>query len=172
LGADVPFFIFDTPFAVARGVGDRLKKINIGKKLYHILVYPDLKVATKGIYRALDASVARQKPGLTKQSGSLTNRQGGDKIGFPKNWDGLEELLHNDLEAVVVAKNPVVGKTIRCLVSSLGRRVVVSGSGPSVFCLCGTRKEAVRARERLFRSVPARLRKRWQVFIVETKDMN
>ncbi len=155
LGADVPFFIFDTPFAIGRGVGDKLQKLNLNKKFFHILVYPGFKVATKDVYQ-----------GLSK---GLTNNRGGVRIALPEDWNSLERLLHNDLEAVVAAKKPIIGIIIKCLASSLGRRAIVSGSGPSVFCLCPTRKEAVKARVKLLRSAPGALRKRWQVFIVETK---
>jgi len=91
------------------------------------------------------------------------------KIALPADPGMLEGFLHNDLERVVVAKKPVIGKVIRCLVSSLARRAIVSGSGPSVFCLYKTRKEAIKARLKFLRSVPAASRKGWQVFIVETK---
>ncbi|MBN2452996.1 MAG: 4-(cytidine 5'-diphospho)-2-C-methyl-D-erythritol kinase [Candidatus Omnitrophica bacterium] len=154
LGADVPFFIFDTPFAVGRGIGDRLKKADLRVKLYHLLIYPGFKVATKDVYKALDLG--------------LTMRRGGDKITLPKDWSGFEGIVHNDLEDIIIIKRPVIGKVIQCLVSSLGRKAMVSGSGPSVFCLYRTRREAVRARDKLFSSVPARLRRNWQVFIVET----
>lgn len=157
LGADVPFFIFDEPFAIGRGIGDRLEKLDLNTKLYHLIVYPGFKVATKDIYQALDASKR------------LTNRRGGDKITLPKSRDSLEGLLRNDLEAIVAAKRPVIGKVIKCLASSLGRKVMVSGSGPSVFCLCRTGREAIEAKNKLLNSVPEHSRKHWQVFIVWTK---
>lgn len=155
LGADVPFFIFDTPFAIGRGVGDKLQKLNLNKKFFHILIYPGFKVATKGVYQGL--------------SRDLTNNRGGVRITLPKDWNSLERLLHNDLEAVVAAKKPVIGIIIKCLASSLGRRAIVSGSGPSVFCLCPTRKEAMKARVKLLHGAAGILKKRGQIFIVETK---
>jgi len=157
LGADVPFFIFDEPFAIGRGIGDRLKKLNLRKKFFHILIYPGFKVATKEVYRALGASR------------DLTNRYSGAKITSPKNFNSLEGLLYNDLESIAIAKKPVIGKIIKCLASSLDKRAMVSGSGPSVFCLYRTRREAAEAKKKLFSSVPAGSRRRWQVFIVETK---
>ncbi|MCX5678796.1 MAG: 4-(cytidine 5'-diphospho)-2-C-methyl-D-erythritol kinase [Candidatus Omnitrophica bacterium] len=158
LGADVPFFMFDAPFAIGRGIGDRLEKSNLNTKLYHIIIYPGFKVATKDIYQALDLSRR------------LTNSHRDDRITLPKDWDGFEGLLRNDLETIVTAKRPVVGKVIRCLASSLlGRKAMVSGSGPSVFCLCRTGKEAIEVKNRLLNSVPERSRKRWQVFIAWTR---
>lgn len=163
LGADVPFFIFNEPFAIAEGIGDRLKKFDLHIILYHIIIYPGFKVATKDIYREFDTF----NKGLSRR---LTKNRSDDRITLPKSWDGFEGLLHNDLEAIVTAKRPVVGKVIRCLASSLlDGKAMVSGSGPSVFCLCRTGKEAIRAKNRLLSSVPEHLRKRWQVFIAWTE---
>ncbi|MFH1189295.1 MAG: 4-(cytidine 5'-diphospho)-2-C-methyl-D-erythritol kinase [Candidatus Omnitrophota bacterium] len=172
LGADVPFFILDTPFAIGKGIGDRLKKLDMKGKLFHLLIYPGFKVATKDVYQGLPMPRLKNSalvPSEVEGPKSLTNFSGDVKIRLPKGCNGLEEMLHNDLEAVVAAKKPVIGTIIRCLASSLGRRAIVSGSGPSVFCLCGTRKEALKARGKLCGSVPAGSRKRWRVFIAWTK---
>ena len=155
LGADVPFFLLHTPYAIGRGIGDKLRAVDSRLKLWHLLIYPGFKVATKDVYKELDKN--------------LTWVSGGDKMTFPKRWNDAEGLLWNDLEGVVAGKRPVIGKIIQCLASSLGKRAIVSGSGPSVFCLYKTRKGAIQAKERLFRSVSARVRKRWQAFIVETE---
>lgn len=172
LGADVPFFLFNVPFAIGKSRGDRLEALNIGKKFWHILVYPGFKVATKDVYRAFDASASLSiNPEHSRRVDfALTRKYGDDKMAFPKDWDRLGDLIHNDLGAVVVRKRPVIGKVIKCLVSSLDKKTIVSGSGPSVFCLYRTRKEAIRARRRLSRSVPAASRRGWQVFIVGTQS--
>ncbi len=155
IGADVPFFIYDTPFAIGRGIGDRLEKLALKAKLHHILVYPGFKLATKDVYGSLDLG--------------LTTPRGDDKITLPESFSDFEGMIHNDLEAAAVNKRPIIGKVIECLASSLCRRAMVSGSGPSVFCLCRTRREAMKAKGKLFKSVPKRSRKLWQVFIVETE---
>lgn len=159
LGADVPFFILDTPFAVGKSRGDDLKKASIKLKPWHLLVYPGpFKASTGRIYEAFDRS-----------DFALTTHGGNAKITMPKHWKGLESLLHNDLGDVVAKTGPVIGKVMQCLVASLGDKVTVAGSGPSIFCLYRTRKEALAARKKLFRSVPAGNRKLWRVFIVGTK---
>ncbi|MCM8761199.1 MAG: 4-(cytidine 5'-diphospho)-2-C-methyl-D-erythritol kinase [Candidatus Omnitrophica bacterium] len=162
LGADVPFFILNEPFAIGRGIGDRLSKVRFRGKLWHLIVYPGFKVATRDIYRAFD----RNKRVLSK---SLTRYGGGVKMTFPTSLEDATTTLHNDLEGVVIGKKPVIGKIIQCLASSLGRRTMVSGSGPSVFCLYRTRREAIRAKTKLFRSIAPSSRRRWRIFIVETK---
>jgi 4-diphosphocytidyl-2-C-methyl-D-erythritol kinase len=172
LGADVPFFIFDAPFAIGRGIGDKLEKVDLNTKFYNMIIYPGFKVATNEIYQALDVKGFVSQHGLGPNTRlflrCLTNKWGDVKISPLKNLDSLEDILYNDLEKVVVSKRPKIGKVIKCLASSLDKRIMVSGSGPSVFCLCSTRREAMQAKERLYSSIPKSLRRRWQIFVVET----
>lgn len=161
LGADVPFFLLDAPFAIGEGIGDRLRTREKGPKLWHVLIFPGCGAATKRVYAAFDRSRRGRSSSLTRPSGSVT-------MAFPRDLDGARRMLCNDLEETAIEQRPVVGKIMQCLVHSLGKGGIVSGSGPSVFCLYGSRKEAARAKDRLFRCVPARMRKRWQVFIVGT----
>ena len=159
LGADVPFFLFNAPFAIGRSRGDKLEKAAIRLRPWHLLVYPGhFKASTGEIYAAFD-----------KLDFALTRYKGNVRMAMPKNWIGLESLLHNDLGDVVAKTRPIIGRIRQCLVASLGKKVMVSGSGPSLFCLYRTRKEALGAKRKLFRSVPAGRRKGWQVFIVGTK---
>lgn len=159
LGADVPFFLLDAPFAIGRSKGERLKRAAIKLRPWHLLVYPGpFKASTREVYAAFD-----------KGDFALTRHIGDVRMTMPKDWNGLESLLHNDLGDVVAKTRPVIGRIKQCLVASLGNIVIVSGSGPSLFCLYRTRKEALKAKKKLFRSVPAGKRKGWQVFIVGTK---
>jgi 4-diphosphocytidyl-2-C-methyl-D-erythritol kinase len=159
LGADVPFFLFDAPFATGRFRGDKLRKAAIKLRPWHLLVYPGpFKASTREVYAAFDGV-----------DFALTRHKGNVRMTLPKDWIGLESLLHNDLGDVVAKTRPVIGRIKQCLVASLSSKVIVSGSGPSLFCLYRTRKEALEAKRKLFRSVPAGKRKGWQVFIVGTK---
>lgn len=159
LGADVPFFLFDKPFAIGRSRGDKLEKAAIKLRPWHLLVYPGpFKASTREIYKAFD-----------KRDFVLTTHTGDVRMTMPKDWIGLYSLLHNDLGDVVAKTRPIIGRIKQCLVASLGNKVIVSGSGPSLFCLYRTRKEALVAKKKLFRGVPAGKRKGWQVFIVGTK---
>ena len=165
LGADVPFFILDESFAIGMGIGDRLKTVKTRLGIWHLLVNPGFHVPTKGIYQALDR--ARIK-GVKR----LTTGPSGDKIHSlleeAVDFGTIEPMLHNDLESVVVAKKAVLGVMIRRLAALLGKKAIVSGSGPSLFCLYRTRKEAQKARAVFLDSLPARKRVKWQVFVART----
>lgn len=162
LGADVPFFILNEPYAVGKGKGDRLKPINSKVKLWHILVNPGFGVSTKGVYDAYD------KHG----SLGLTPEKSDAKINPPlkdlSRFEHFETMMHNDLERIVVKQKKIIGSLIKRLAISSGHSAILSGSGPSVFCLCGTRKEAMIAKRRLLAGTPGQISKRWQVFAVET----
>ncbi|MBI5123795.1 MAG: 4-(cytidine 5'-diphospho)-2-C-methyl-D-erythritol kinase [Candidatus Omnitrophica bacterium] len=151
LGADVPFFILDTPFAIGRGRGDELKKVNSRLRFWHLLIYPGFKVATKDVYKVFDDEF------LPK---CLTGRQGGAKI--------TESMLCNDLEKAAIFKKRIIGNILKGLAQLLGKKAIVSGSGPSLFCLYRTGKEAKRAKEAVLSWMPERSRPGWQIFIVRT----
>lgn len=162
LGADVPFFILNEPFAVGTRRGDQLRKSNLKIRPWHLLIYPGFKVATKGVYEAFD------DPDF-----ALTRNNHDAKISpslaHSMDLGELESMLYNDLQDTVIAKKEAIGRVIKRLVSSLDKIAIVSGSGPSVFCLYETRKEAMAAKTKLKTCVPASERKSWRILIARTE---
>ena len=148
-----------TPDVVFR-IGDKLDKVHINAKLWHLIINPGFKLATKDVYAAYD-----KRRLTTKGRGVRINCS----FGRSSDYKSLEYMLYNDLEEIAIAKKKVLGNIIERLASHLGRKAIVSGSGPSVFCLCRTGKEGRTAKDKLFRSVPAARRKGWQVFVTRTE---
>jgi len=179
LGADVPFFVSGAAFAIGKGIGERLKPLNIDKKLWHLLIFPGFKSATQSVYEAfdrLDVSVTPQ-PCLGSSakllSKCLTRRNDGVRM-YPlfkssTGFGAIEAMLYNDLQCAAFCEKKVLGSIIKRLTASLGKKVVLSGSGSSVFCLYRTEKEAVRSKSRIYRSIPAVMRKNWNMFVVQTE---
>ena len=165
LGADVPFFILETPFAIGRSIGDKLEELNRKTCLWHVIVFPGPKSSTKEIYEAFDTEPA-------EVSKYLTTDFDDDKISpalkRSMDFNAAESMLYNNLEEIVISKKPVIGAILERLASSAARRSIVAGSGPSVFCLCASRKEAIAAKRKFLGSIPARDRRGWQVFIAKT----
>jgi 4-diphosphocytidyl-2-C-methyl-D-erythritol kinase len=141
LGADVPVFVRGRN-AVARGIGDRLEPVELPPKAYAI-VYPGVGVATATIFQA---------PELTRNSPTITIP------GFPlPGLAGATLPGRNDLEPVVVAREPAV----RDALGWLGRHGAarMTGSGACVFLACESREAA--------RAALADLPKSWQGFVAE-----
>jgi 4-diphosphocytidyl-2-C-methyl-D-erythritol kinase len=136
IGSDVPFFMLEEPFAIGRSRGERLEAVKLKKRFWHVVVKAGFKLATKDIYGAFDA----RDFALTRRS---VDAKIAARLKTALDIGALRSMLHNDLEDTVVAKTKAVGVIIRRLASLSGGRAIVSGSGPSVFCLCGTRKEAL-----------------------------
>ena len=162
LGADVPFFMLNTIFAVGRGRGDELKVIRSKSRLWHLIIKVGVKTATKHIYEAFDASMGP----ISKR---LTLRQRDVRMSTPSklrmDYAQAESMLHNDLERAVSLKKSAAGRISKSLALILGKKMIVSGSGPSIFCLYRTRREAMKAKDTVLRSVNARSRTGWQIFV-------
>ena len=192
LGADVPFFLLNTPLALGQSKGEKLRKLTLKEKLWHLVVFQGVKTSTKDIYEAFDASTMlginpersrrvdrlaafrhRSGPGSGCLPKCLTINNLDDKMSFPSkkavDYNMAESMLHNDLGSVVVGANKSISSIIQCLASSQDKHAIVSGSGPSVFCLYRTRREAIEGRRGLLGSIPASGRKGWRMFIVETQ---
>lgn len=179
LGADVPFFMLDTAFAIGKGRGDELKAIKSKSRFWHLLIKAGSKTSTKDIYTAFDK--ASKHLTLRQGSGSsteplpkcLTPRDGSVKIQIPSklrmDYVQAESMLYNDLERAVSLKNGVISGILKSLAQLLDKRAIVSGSGPSLFCLYRAGREAIEAKRAVLRSVPACKRRGWQIFVVSTQ---
>ncbi len=116
IGADVPFFFFDGA-AIASGIGEQLKKIEL-PELFYVLIYPNFEVSTRWAY----------------QNFILTKRQFHFNLHkLLRTPQEMSRLLRNDLEEVVSRKYPQIGvmKEMLCAAGALGASM--TGSGPTVF---------------------------------------
>ena len=123
LGADVPFFIFGRP-AWAEGIGDRLRDVDVPPRWYAILT-PPAHVPTQLVYTA---------PELTRNTEALKME---DFSAHPN-----DPRFHNDLEAVVTARFPVVREHLEWLRQHGNARM--TGSGSCVFAAFESRDAAQR----------------------------
>ncbi|MCX5668017.1 MAG: 4-(cytidine 5'-diphospho)-2-C-methyl-D-erythritol kinase [Candidatus Omnitrophica bacterium] len=165
LGADLPFFLLDTPFAIGRGRGDMLEVVKSKAKFWHLIIKAGSKTATRDIYGAFDTERAGTPKRLTLQRGDVK------MFSLSKlrmDYAGAESMLHNDLERAVSLKKGVISRILKSLAQLLGKKVMISGSGPSLFCLYRTRKEAIKASGLVLKSVPKRERSDWQIFVADT----
>jgi 4-diphosphocytidyl-2-C-methyl-D-erythritol kinase len=164
IGADAPFFIYNSPFALGKGRGDRITPLRALNKLkfWHVIIVPRISVSTPFIYRKWDK--------LKVSSRALTQAltMGKNNVNIlssalkKNNLSLIEKAIFNGLEQVTASVYGQIGK-IKEELARLGQRaVLMSGSGPTVFCFVSSRKEG----QRLY----AQLKKNrfWQVFVAHT----
>lgn len=129
LGSDVPFF-FHTPAAIARGRGEKVESIPMGRPLEFVVVFPHEFLSTADVFgnvRAPDRPVAIGPIEMALRSGDI---------------EEVANRLHNRLEEASLRISPAVAELKRrsadwkCLASRM------SGSGSSFYALCSSSRQA------------------------------
>ncbi len=152
-GADVPFFILESP-AVAEGVGDKLQKIKKMPKLPIVLVSPNIKVETKWAFERFD-TMESDGNGAVK-----TEVEEDIPLHFTTK-KSIIRFLNNDLEKVTMQKYPAL-EDIKLALKKLGALASqMTGSGPTVFGIFPDQETAETACHKL------RKIKDCRVFLVE-----
>ena len=149
LGADVPFFL--APGLVkAEGIGEKMTPLSAPERLPELLiVFPGFPVSAKWAYaRLAPERISPADPGVPERLARALAAGDIAKVG---------ELMHNDLEYALLEKFPLL-EILREELLGLGAvRVMVAGSGSSLFALFRERGEKHRAAEamrELFREDP------------------
>lgn len=141
LGADVPFFIRARP-ARARGIGERLSPLGELPRIWSVIIYPGFPVSTAWVYG-----------NLAKLTKPIANTSIATSL---KSFDQLSSLLENDLESVTLDRYPEIGLLKQKLLREGAPRVLMSGSGSSVFGVFASKQAALTAFERLRKEEGAR----------------
>lgn len=151
LGSDVAFFLYKCSWGLGTSRGDEIETLKIKAKLWHVLVVPRIKIYSRDVY-------GRHKLELTKRNDNVNilihNLRNGNILG-------VGVLLSNDLEKDVIELCPKLFDLKQKLKSFNSLGVMVSGSGPSIFGLTKTKKEAEEIAKVLSRRFS-------QVFVVRT----
>ncbi|MBU2541804.1 MAG: 4-(cytidine 5'-diphospho)-2-C-methyl-D-erythritol kinase [Candidatus Omnitrophica bacterium] len=188
IGSDVGFFLRNSSFSLVTGRGQLLRQLKTDLRLWHILVVPDVFLSTKKVYRQFDRLKSEESKGrkapnksptrtLTKETKNVTMLSPLDKLNRDKGVS-LARLIsrlarssnlsihlqanHNSLEQAAVFFAPQISKIKRMLRSFGVKYVGMSGSGPSVFGILHSRKEAEDLKKKL-----AKFRD-WRTFVVRT----
>jgi 4-diphosphocytidyl-2-C-methyl-D-erythritol kinase len=147
IGADVPFFIFQSP-AIATGIGEKLKAYPGLEKMWILLVSPGFSVSTAEVYKKLNLGLTKCKK---KPKRFLLNNQHFD----PRSH------LYNDLESVTASKYPVINTVKKALLSHGALGALMSGSGPAVFGLFSDIDRASQANHALYRAYG------WEIYLAD-----
>ena len=157
LGSDVPFFVYQTSFALGEGRGEKIKLLKAleNVRVWHLLIMPRLKVSTPFIYRQWDSfrGLTSAKYNVKIVTSALQQ----------KDLTVLSGVLFNDLQQVTQSFYPEITRIQHALTEVGLKAILMSGSGPAVFAIVSSRKEAFRAAQHL-----RHRRKEWQFFCVKT----
>jgi 4-diphosphocytidyl-2-C-methyl-D-erythritol kinase len=137
LGADVPFFLESGPCR-ARGIGDLLEPVLGLPGFWVVLACAPFGLATRKVYESLNFPLTRL-PDSDRQVPSGGGRDLAD----------LARQLVNDLQPIGEGFQPAIGRVRDSLLKAGALGASMSGSGPSVFGLYGSRRLAMEARNRI-----------------------
>jgi 4-diphosphocytidyl-2-C-methyl-D-erythritol kinase len=177
IGSDVPFFIYNCRFALGKGKGDKITPLPGLEKISfdHVLAVPKIHVSTPLIYKNWDKlrsqgrirSPQSNPASKNKYLSGLTRQKSGVKIIVSsikkKDLLSLNKAALNSLEPVTERLYPQVESIKNKFLVGGAQFMLMSGSGPAVFGIVPSRKEAVG----LFRQLK-RENRLWQVFLART----
>jgi len=153
IGKDVPFFMQDSSFAVARGAGEILERINLDKVLFHIVIKPSISLSTRLMYKRIDRSSFSSKQHSIKSALCALKT---------KSVTALEENYYNIFENVLAGNAAHIIKVKALLAEAGVKRSLLSGSGPTVFCSFETKGDA----EKVFKKISGNIN--IEVFLAKT----
>ena len=146
LGADVPFCILsqNTRYdcALATGRGEILRPLRDGMKKYLVLAKPAFGVSTKEVFQQIDRFDIKERPDSKALIRGLKERE--DAPVYQNMINVLELYTLSRYEAVRRLKEQFIQQTD-------AKKVLMSGSGPTVFGVYDTELEAKNACETIRR---------------------
>jgi 4-diphosphocytidyl-2-C-methyl-D-erythritol kinase len=157
LGSDVPFCLAGGT-AIATGRGEQLSSLPSLDSLYVVLAkYRSLMISTAWAYQAYRTQFGNS---YVRDAKSLESRSARVHSGpmvhaiFNKDGSQIGQLLHNDLEKVVLPTTPQVSQLREAFRSSGALGTMMSGSGPTVFALCESEIHAQEIQQNVRAMIP------------------
>lgn len=145
LGADIPFFFAGGSGALVGGIGDQVEEVRGLPHLWYVIVNPGFSVSTRWVYE----NFALTSPGRDTSIAQV-----------PETLIAVSQALWNDLEEVTAGRYPEVREMEQALLARGARGASMSGSGPTVFGLFPSEREA--------RSAARALDSRWRVWVASS----
>ncbi len=136
LGADVPFFLDPRP-SFGRGIGDILEPLPL-PELPLVLVYTDQPLSTAHVYREFDVRNAGEEHAVFAARAAAEEARWREV----RTVGEVARLLRNDLEDTSCELLPGVCEAKETLLMEGVLGALMSGSGPTVYGVCGSHEEA------------------------------
>ncbi len=157
LGSDIPFSISGGT-AIATGRGEKLDSINDLDNLWVVLAkYSNLGVSTPWAYNTYREQFGNEYISDLQSINELALKiHSGPLVHAISHKNGAEigKLIHNDLEKVVLPAYPQVAKLRSEFAQAGVLGAMMSGSGPTVFALCESEKQAIQVKEIVQTKIP------------------
>lgn len=128
LGSDVPFFCREIGAAWVSGRGEKVEQAEFHPEMSYLLVFPGFSVSTREAYGLWDEAHSRDKNELTKKG--VHNTISGFQSGI---YGIAPEAWVNDFEEIVIPRHPGLRKIREGLIQAGAKRVLLSGSGSTLF---------------------------------------
>ncbi|MCP4644910.1 MAG: 4-(cytidine 5'-diphospho)-2-C-methyl-D-erythritol kinase [bacterium] len=141
LGSDVPYCLEGGTMA-ATGRGDRLYEMTPLPETWFVLVHPAIAVSTRAVYTSPDLRRNETRP-FAGRTAELRKAIAALRVGA---WD---DVLANSMQDVVFGLYPELADIRDGLLEAGCQAAMMSGSGPTVFGVCGSKDEAGAVAKRL-----------------------
>lgn len=123
LGSDVPFFLADTPFALAWGRGERLLALPTPPARQVLIAHPGVAVPTADAFRRL----------AELRGGSRVPQARALSLEALSSWEGICGLAENDFETPAFERIPRLVEARAVLLDAGASIALLAGSGGSLF---------------------------------------
>ena len=156
LGSDVPFCITGGT-AIATGRGDQLSALSSLDHLHVVLgKYRSLNVSTAWAYQTYRQQFSSSYVANTHLESRARSVHSGPIVKAISQKDRVQigQLLHNDLERVVLPAYPQVLQLRQAINSTDVLGAMMSGSGPTVFALCESHEQAQHVKRTVRAAIP------------------
>ena len=164
LGSDIPFCVSGGT-ALATGRGEKLDDLQLLKDLWVILAkYENISVSTPWAYQTYrqqygDTYVSDLE-GISSRTREISSGALVTAISQHNNAE-IGKLMVNDLEKVVLPAYPQVTELKSAFATQDVLGTMMSGSGPTVFALCGSEAQAIAIQQQVKTQLPDPQLKFW-----------
>ncbi|MCR4337224.1 MAG: 4-(cytidine 5'-diphospho)-2-C-methyl-D-erythritol kinase [Candidatus Omnitrophica bacterium] len=141
IGSDVPFFLYQSSWALGTERGDKIEPLNLKKRLWQVLVVPRLKMYSGEVFGRLNLKLTKIKDNVNILIPCLQKND----------LEKLKSLLFNDLEEGILKICPGLLNVRKRFETCGGVKANFSGSGPAVFAVVNSFSEAQALKKRLSR---------------------
>ncbi|NLW40522.1 MAG: 4-(cytidine 5'-diphospho)-2-C-methyl-D-erythritol kinase [Tissierellia bacterium] len=143
IGADVPFTIMGGT-AWAKGIGERLTRLNSFSGKMVLLANMGIPVSTEWVYKNMDLKSINKRVDIESL---IRYMEEDDLLSLAKN-------MENVMEAVVIEKYPQIERIKEDMIKFGALGSLMSGSGPTVFGLFDDEEKLHRCKRELEKKIP------------------